>query len=1060
MFLQTALDLVTSGETEVVHQTIEALASEGGLNRIDEMVTTITAESSDQQCLHHGETMLLPFLKTITHPDATQSFILEKPMRIIHNYMYGAGGRRAVRVFMTATRFLLLFQASSALKSTALVGVLTSLHCIVELNSHAKVNQDLIVVVDKLANLLEDPMVQDSWEARRIFNRIHDRLREGDALPDVNALRKPPIVLPGLAFHDLDREQPGELSPKGPRHDNDHDDIQDISILPTASEIRSDRAEYLPPKDPRSLHLGGVEGLLDRHFRLLREDNIGPLRDIVRGELDLLQDPEFSASALSQAHQNFRRFAYKDIKLTQITFDRVGGLRAHVSFRQPKAALGKTDAVRRQWWESSKRLRPEGLLCLVDAAQNVTFYTVCGEEAGKDRQESYCSKLLYQDKERASVVVRLVEPLQLDIQRLVKSFCDPTSGAHTLCELPGVLLPSFYPTLKALQKMSATLDLPFAEILAPADTRHDTGEIGPPSYAERSGFRYDLKSLVGGEHLELSLGQTFNYATLAAKSLLDEAQQTAVVNALTRQVALVQGPPGTGKSFAGVALIKALLDNAEKARLGPVVCVCYTNHALDQLLEHLLKDNVTGIIRIGSRSKSEVVKRLNLRDAAQAGERTQVQRRRFAIHKSGLENEAENAKPLLDNLVQSDRPQAVKEFLQRTNPAQYRQLYGKQEDEDGFQVVDYDSREALNKWLHPRSSKAAQPNGGPWNATRTIEQLENSSIWSMNPHERKRLYTHWTEKLQDDALEDLSFIFSIVNEHVQEMEQCRKEDDLQVLTRAKVIGVTTSGLARNLDVLRRLQSKVLLCEEAGEVLEAHLLTACLPSIEHAILIGDHEQLKPQIANYDLSSENPRGVQYSLDVSLFERLLQPNLPYAAAIPYSTLRIQRRMHPSISRLIRNTIYPRLVDHDSVNEYPEVEGMRNRLFWLDHEHPENNTERQESTSHSNEFEVQMVAALVHHLVRQSRYHSEDIAVLTPYLGQLAKLRNKLASSFEIVVGDRDQEGLEKEGLEVGPQDHIQHSVVRKTSLSKAVRIASVDNFQVANVSYSSWLCANYLT
>ena len=62
---------------------------------------------------------------------------------------------------------------------------------------------------------------------------------------------------------------------------------------------------------------------------------------------------------------------------------------------------------------------------------------------------------------------------------------------------------------------------------------------------------------------------------------------------------------------------------------------------------------------------------------------------------------------------------------------------------------------------------------------------------------------------------------------------------------AKVVGVTTSGLARNLNLLRRLPSKVLLCEEAGEVLEAHLLTALLPSIEHAILIGDHEQLRPK-----------------------------------------------------------------------------------------------------------------------------------------------------------------------------------------------------------------------
>lgn len=152
---------------------------------------------------------------------------------------------------------------------------------------------------------------------------------------------------------------------------------------------------------------------------------------------------------------------------------------------------------------------------------------------------------------------------------------------------------------------------------------------------------------------------------------------------------------------------------------------------------------------------------------------------------------------------------------------------------------------------------------------------------------------------------------------------------MRVLAKAKVIDVTTSGLARNLDVLRQVQAKVMVCEEAGEVLEAHLLTALFPSVEHAILIGDHQQLKPQIANYELSSENPPGTQYSPDVSLFERLLHPNNPKATPIPYSTLRTQRRMHPSIACLIRDTLYPDLVDDPSVHNHPAVEGMKNRLF-----------------------------------------------------------------------------------------------------------------------------------
>jgi superfamily I DNA and/or RNA helicase len=47
-----------------------------------------------------------------------------------------------------------------------------------------------------------------------------------------------------------------------------------------------------------------------------------------------------------------------------------------------------------------------------------------------------------------------------------------------------------------------------------------------------------------------------------------------------------------------------------------------------------------------------------------------------------------------------------------------------------------------------------------------------------------------------------------------------------------------------------------ICEEAGEVMEPHMLSALLPHVERFIQIGDHQQLHPQINNYhDLSLEN-------------------------------------------------------------------------------------------------------------------------------------------------------------------------------------------------------------
>ena len=63
------------------------------------------------------------------------------------------------------------------------------------------------------------------------------------------------------------------------------------------------------------------------------------------------------------------------------------------------------------------------------------------------------------------------------------------------------------------------------------------------------------------------------------------------------------------------------------ADLGPIICVCYTNHALDQLLESLVQGQVSRVIRVGSRSKSEMLQKLSLHHVAQDIESTKTERR-------------------------------------------------------------------------------------------------------------------------------------------------------------------------------------------------------------------------------------------------------------------------------------------------------------------------------------------------------------------------------------------------------------------------------------------------
>lgn len=56
-----------------------------------------------------------------------------------------------------------------------------------------------------------------------------------------------------------------------------------------------------------------------------------------------------------------------------------------------------------------------------------------------------------------------------------------------------------------------------------------------------------------------------------------------------------------------------------------------------------------------------------------------------------------------------------------------------------------------------------------------------------------------------------------------------------------------------MNTLKGLGPRVMLVEEAGQVLEAHVLGSLVPTIEHLILIGDPLQLRPTLNNYRLSS---------------------------------------------------------------------------------------------------------------------------------------------------------------------------------------------------------------
>ncbi|XP_021369417.1 NFX1-type zinc finger-containing protein 1-like [Mizuhopecten yessoensis] len=249
-----------------------------------------------------------------------------------------------------------------------------------------------------------------------------------------------------------------------------------------------------------------------------------------------------------------------------------------------------------------------------------------------------------------------------------------------------------------------------------------------------------------------------------------------------------------------------------------------------------------------------------------------------------------------------------------------------------------------------------------------------SNLNNLTLDNRWRLYRYWVRKYkasQEDALLQLEQELSQVLKDYQKEKKCV---DAMVLKTATVIAMTTTGAARYQDVLKEIGPRIVIIEEAAEVLETHIITALSPRCEHLILIGDHKQLEPKPSVYRLEQK------YNLGLSMFERLLNNG------IENHCLQRQHRMRPDISRLVRD-IYPTLEDSENVFKYEHVMGVEKDVFFINHNRSEDYGG--DTRSYSNKHEAGYVVALCRYLLKQG-YAPNQITILAAYSGQMLCIRN----------------------------------------------------------------------
>ncbi|KAG6891612.1 hypothetical protein C0992_002651 [Termitomyces sp. T32_za158] len=726
----------------------------------------------------------------------------------------------------------------------------------------------------------------------------------------------------------------------GGRHDNDFVDFRTIAILPTPSEMNSSETPFLRHSSAvdETEDSARVATHLDNQFRLLREDMLHEMREDLQ-------------TALGKKKNRRKGLTIDGLLLEGLNF---GSERRRTRW-----------GLQMESYENRNFLKHRSLGCLLVDGEIVSFVTLSREE-----------ELLV--KTPPSIVLQVDGELAVNETLLKLKFATKVEFVSV-----DTAVFAYEHVLQALQR---TTTLPLSHELL-----FWNSNSGPPSTLDSEPSK--LAEFV--RTLEINPRHDFQHLLhLAQSTKLDPSQAESLIAGLTQKVSLIQGPPGTGKSFIGSLIAKAIHDLTEKT----ILVVCYTNHALDDILTSLLDVGIPGIslVRLGGKStdrtasltmqsQNPIFRRSKegwlvidqVKNAA--AEYEQDLHKTFKVfHESHV-----SSKDIMDHL-EFEEPVIHTAFQVPSATGGFTRIASRGRVVDDFYLLD--------EW-------SAGRDGGVFKDDDIVKQAKD--LWSMPLSARRELLKKWTTAIYEEQIISICTTAAAYNKHQDNLAKLFAEKDTAVLQNKRIIGCTTTAAAKYSDSLQAASPDVLLVEEAGEILESHVLTALSSKTSQLILIGDHKQLRPKVNNYKLTVENGEG--YDLNKSLFERLILRDYPHAK------LTSQHRMRPEISALIRELTYPELLDAQKTQNRPDVRGVQDNIVFIDHDHPEDNSDLSDrkdggaKPSKQNSFEVDMVLKIFKYLVQQG-YRSEEMVILTPYLGQLQLLKKALGRDQDAILSDLD--------------------------------------------------------
>ncbi|KAI0107176.1 P-loop containing nucleoside triphosphate hydrolase protein [Nemania sp. FL0031] len=777
----------------------------------------------------------------------------------------------------------------------------------------------------------------------------------------------------------------------GGRHDNDFSQIDKIAILPTADEL-SANDPYLPRANETSTLAQRSDGLayhLEGQFRLLREDMVRDMREEIQVALNI------------QKKQR-RAFSVENLSMIGVHCDGRSpwALKLQCMNDLPQMPK-KSEAMRRKYLKDNpKYLKHETLACIIADEEVVTLGTLIREEDLLAMQPPVlCLQIPGANSER--------------VLRSIKG-----AKAVKLVQLNTALF-SYAPILKQLPEIK---ELPFEEEVLRWNPK---SKSQPPGYGLPSIISTLLGDLLSSPSIDIQ-----NALQLPNSTKLDKSQAACFVTGMLSRLSVIQGPPGTGKSFIGALLAKAIFSHSHEK----ILILTYKHHALDQFIEDLIKLGIPrkDIVRLGSSKKATAfVQDLSMRDAAQLVRLTREQCEILDYMRKGAQDEGKSLERAFSVLQQQapSRDEILEhlEFLAGGPP--FFLAFEVPKRDDGTTYVGKKGKAIdgtfylLDRWCR---GKDAWPFG-------KVAQ-EYPEVWGIKASERMSLQKEWRAAILRERLDAIQTTGHSYNKALERIASVYTERELTVLRSKRIIACTTTAAAKYVQMLNSERPGVVLVEEAGEILESHVLTALSPDTKQLILIGDHKQLRPKV-NFALSVE--KGDGYDLNISLFERLILRGYPHQALLQ------QHRMRPELANFVRELTYPNLVDAAGTKNRPNIKGLQDNVIFLNHTHSEeqmnNVRDWKDGASPStkrNAYEIYMAIKCLRYLSQQDiDTPTEKIVILTPYLGQLHLLRDELSKDNDPVLNDLDSHDLVRAGL--------MPSATARANKPK-VKISTIDNFQ----------------